>query len=391
MEYKKKHILIFSTAYHPFIGGAEIAIQEIIKRLPEYAFTLVTARLRSDLPQKETIGNVIVHRIGKGSRWDKFQLLFLGKRYAEAMGSFDCVWSVMASYAGFAGLFYKKKHPNVPFLLTLQEGDSFSHIYSRVWFVWPWFRQIFTKADRIQAISAYLADWAGRMGAVCPVDVVPNGIDMKHGTENKEQKYGAVKRVITVSRLVKKNGVEDLILAMKIVNEQKEPPVALKIIGDGVLRKRLKLLAKDLDLEKSAAILGKKELRSKGVTFEGPMPHKEVYNRLQQADVFVRPSLSEGLGNAFLEAMAMGVPVIGTKVGGILDFLIEGETGWFCDVKNPKSIAEKILYVLDERNKEQVEKVVEKAKKMVEEKYNWDLIAQHMRNIFQSVQSIKNQ
>jgi len=87
---------------------------------------------------------------------------------------------------------------------------------------------------------------------------------------------------------------------------------------------------------------------------------------LALADVFVRPSLSEGLGNVFLEAMAAGLPIIGTPVGGILDFLKDGETGLFCRIKNPKSIAEKIKEILsDDRLRE---KLIQNGQKLAEEK-----------------------
>jgi len=100
------------------------------------------------------------------------------------------------------------------------------------------------------------------------------------------------------------------------------------------------------------------------------------------ADVFCRPSLSEGLGNVFLEAMAAGVPVIATPVGGIPDFLKNGETGLFCHVRNPESIAEKIKWILDEKNKEEVARVVANAREMVGRKYDWEIIAEKMEKIF---------
>jgi len=67
--------------------------------------------------------------------------------------------------------------------------------------------------------------------------------------------------------------------------------------------------------------------------------------------------------------------------------LVDGQTGWFCRVKNPESIAEKIKWILDEKNVETpgrafVQKVVNNAKVLVEERYNWDKIAKKMDNIF---------
>jgi glycosyltransferase involved in cell wall biosynthesis len=70
--------------------------------------------------------------------------------------------------------------------------------------------------------------------------------------------------------------------------------------------------------------------------FHGQKDKKEMIELLHKADVFIRPSRSEGLGNSFLEAMAAGLPIIGTEVGGIPDFLFdpkthkEKATGLFC-------------------------------------------------------------
>ncbi len=371
-----KRVLIFSTAYFPLIGGAEVAVKEITDRIKTMEFVMITAKIRPGLSDFEQVGNIAVYRIGKGNKWDKIRLIFGGWKKAKELGRFDMVCSIMASYAGFSSLRFKKKNKDIPFLLTLQEGDSKWHIYKHVWFVWPYFKQIFRSADRIQAISNYLAEWARDMGAKCPVIVVPNGISIEHGTYNTEQEKGHTKIVITASRLVKKNGVGDLIKAMKTLERDN---VVLRILGDGQLRKELEKSAKDLDIEDK-------------VKFVGEVQNIEVYNELLQADIFCRPSLSEGLGNAFLEAMIMGVPVIATPVGGIPDFLTDPSntsgqipTGWFCQVKNPESIAEKIKYILDEKNKEEVSRVVENAKKMVEEKYSWELISRDMNKIMQDM------
>ena len=365
----KKRILIFSTAYLPLVGGAEIAVKNITDHMSDTEFVMVTARLNKNLPVKEKIGNVLVYRFGKGNKWDKFRLILSGARFAKTLGNFDLVWSIMASYAGFAALNYKKRHSNIPYLLTLQEGDSKFKIYKNVWFVWPYFKQIFKRADQIQAISGYLADWARDLGAKCPIKVIPNGVDMEKFVDIKIEDHIPCehKRVITVSRLVPKNAVGDLILSAEYLPEN----VHFTIIGSGKLENNLKKLVADKGWQNRVHFLGRLE-------------HDDIVLYLQQSQVFCRPSLSEGLGNSFLEAMAVGVPVIGTNVGGIPDFLEEGKTGWFCEVKNPQSIAEKIKYVLDEKNKEEVKMVTERAKKLVAEKYNWDIITEQMKEVFSS-------
>lgn len=367
----KKRILIFSTAYFPFIGGAEVAVKEITSRLPEFEFVMLTARLDPKLSASEKIGNVEVHRVGTGNHWDKFRLIWSGWKVAQSLGHFDLVWAIMASYAGLAALRYKKRNADVPFILNLQEGDSKAHIYKHVWWCWPYFKQIFNKANYIHALSAYLANWAGAMGATCPVDIVPNGVNAGVFTANKQtlpelSTSSDGKIVITTSRLVKKNGVSDLIKAVALL----PPDTHLIVAGTGELETDLKNLAKNLNI-------------TARVNFLGTIANSELPKYLWASDVFCRPSLSEGLGIAFLEAMAAGVPVVATPVGGIPDFLKDGETGLFCKVGDPKDIADKIKRILDDPALAQ--KLRDNGAKLVREKYNWDMIAEQMGNIFHNL------
>ena len=67
MKKEKIKVLIFSVAFHPFVGGAEVAVKEITERLSEgFEFFLITLRIDSRLPKEEKIGNVFVYRIGWG-------------------------------------------------------------------------------------------------------------------------------------------------------------------------------------------------------------------------------------------------------------------------------------------------------------------------------------
>jgi glycosyltransferase involved in cell wall biosynthesis len=113
------------------------------------------------------------------------------------------------------------------------------------------------------------------------------------------------------------------------------------------------------------------------VLFLGHVPHAEMPKYLKISDIFIRPSLSEGMGNSFIEAMCAGLPVIATSVGGIPDFLKDRETGLFCEVGNPESIAERIKELIGDPMLK--EKLVLNSQKMVREKYDWSLVAGDMR------------
>lgn len=362
----KNKILIFSLAYHPFVGGAEVAIKEITNRPgDDFQFDMITVNLDGKQKPEEKIGNVNVYRIGN-SKLSKYIFPWLAFKKAKELNkenNYNLIWAMMANQAGWAAIKFKKQFPRTKYLLTLQEGDSEWDIMIRTWFVRWKYKQIYRQADYIQAISTFLEKRAENLGAKCEIEVVPNGIKTQNVKRKTQNDNAKLKRVITVSRLVEKNGVEDLIRAMNYVDGK------LIILGDGKLRKKLNDLTKELKLEEK-------------IEFKGEVSNDEVYKYLNQADVFVRPSLSEGLGNAFLEAMTMRVPVIATPVGGIPDFLIEGKTGWFCKVKDPKSIAEKINYILDRKNQEEVKRVVQQASDLVIKKYNWNDVSNKIKNIF---------
>ena len=66
MSINRKRVVIFSTAYLPLIGGAELAVKEITDRLKDFEFDLVCARIDGNLPENERLGSVNVHRVGFG-------------------------------------------------------------------------------------------------------------------------------------------------------------------------------------------------------------------------------------------------------------------------------------------------------------------------------------
>lgn len=412
---QKKVIFIFSTAYFPFIGGAEVALKEITDRISDFDFILFTAKMKRGLLKKEKMGNILVYRLGFGYSFDKillpilafikfFQILISRRRTSrnkdlkpKAYSLEPVFWGMMASYGSIAAYFIKLVKPKLPFLLTLQEGDSEEHLKKGKFGLVGFFGgRIIRKADKIQAISNYLKDFAFRQGALSPIEIVPNGVNLnqnlninpEYSGQNDNVKFKKnlnlkieEKIIITTSRLVYKNGIDVLVKSIyELKNIVPKLKVKLLILGDGFLRKDLENLATELNLKND-------------VLFLGSVPPNEVFNYLTASDLFVRPSRSEGLGNSFLEAMAAGIPVIGTDVGGIPDFLIDPSTnsgqatGLFCEVDNPKDLAKKIKLILE--NEKLREKIIQNAKKLVYEKYDWENIAKKINLLFKDFSQAK--
>src|SRR3989344_2651859 len=251
------HILIFTTAYLPKVGGAEVAIHEITKRLSnKYRFTVITYRFSTSHKARESEGGVDIIRLGNGSKFDRF-FIFPFRAFWETRKIFKkkpihLLWAVMVTYASIGAYFTKKLSPSLPFLLTLQEGDSESHIEkAKLGLIGFWWKRLIRKADHVQVISTYLKTLAERNGAR-KVTVVPNGVDLeKFKNQNSKIKNfdQNSKVIITTSRLVYKNGIDTLIKA--IAELSKKLPATnykLRIVGDGPLMNELKNLTKSLNV-----------------------------------------------------------------------------------------------------------------------------------------------
>ncbi|MDD5152965.1 MAG: glycosyltransferase family 4 protein [Candidatus Pacebacteria bacterium] len=392
-----KRILIFSLTYYPdVVSGAEVAIKEITDRISpeEIEFDMVTLRFDSALPKFERIGNVNVYRIGFTlpspdiNALNKFPLTlnkylfpfigFLKARALHKQNPYTSIWAMMANYAGFGALFFKMYKPDVEYLLTLQEGDPVEYIKNRVRFVYPLFKLIFTRANFVQTISNYLAGFAREMGYGGPLEVVPNGVDiLRFGVSYETEDLFSLKQtlgkqpgdvfLVTTSRLVKKNGVDDVIRALPLLPSQ----IKFLVFGQGSDEPQLRALADTLKV-------------SDRVKFLGQISHDEMPKYFKISDIFIRPSRSEGLGNSFLEAMLCGIPIIGTPVGGIPDFLFDPyknadkePTGVFAQVNNPESIAKQVKLLMEDKSL--CARLVANAKKLVLEKYDWNLIAKNIK------------
>ncbi len=375
-----KKILIFSIAYYPFVGGAEVAIKEITDRLPDYEYYLITNRFEISWPKEEKIGRINVRRLGNGKKWDKYLYPVRAAIYAinlHRVVKFDFAWSMMAFYAGLAALLFKYNR-KVPYLLTLQSGDSDSFLRKRTWFWSYYYHQVYRQAKITQVISRWLGERSRRMGNKGEVVLVPNAVDLevfKPGL-SPEQKQAIRQElsispeetmIITTSRLVLKNGLDDLIKAINFLNFKSGISAKLVIFGSGPDEEKLRDLARDQSVDDK-------------VLFMGYTEYKNLPPYVEAADIFCRPSLSEGFGNSFVEAMAVGTPIIATPVGGIPDFLTEEKTGLFCQVRHPASIAEAVTkYVKD---KSLYENIVKNGQALVREKYSWQNIAKKMGLIF---------
>ncbi len=197
-------------------------------------------------------------------------------------------------------------------------------------------KKCFKKAAGITVVSEYLKSKVMTMTDKQDIKVIPMGCDTKKfGQEFRQEGFFGddnKKTVLFVGRLAKIKGVEYLIEAMETIDAR------LVIAGDGPLREELEAKAKELNID---------------CKFLGSKSHDELRTIYASADVFVAPSITmpdgaqEGLGLVALEAMSSGIPVIGTRSGGIKEIIEDKKTGLLVDEKNVAQLRRAITDILE--------------------------------------------
>lgn len=154
-----------------------------------------------------------------------------------------------------------------------------------------------------------------------------NGIDLQRFAYSGPRKTGPV---LTVARISPVKDIATLLHATARALPH-YPDFRLVVAGDGECLPEVRRLAQELRISGSVEFLGEVA---------------DVAGLLGQAALFVLPSLSEGVSLTLLEAMARGLPVVATRVGGTPEVVVEGETGFLVPSRNPEALAAAMLRVL---------------------------------------------
>ena len=380
--------------YRPVIGGFEIFIQNIAERLSKSMDVFIVTGKVMHTANKERRGGPPTGEAGlRIFRTSLFRLknlsysswlyiltampfIFLRSVYMIKQEKIPLV-HCQGRLSGLMGYFLKKI-TKTPYIITVQSADfSVYHPKANIkpirWVYNFMRKKIYQNAIKCHAVSNHLKEHLGEWGIKDAV-VVPNGVDkfeFKPDPDKREtrKELGLDTENLIVacgSRLEYKNGTHDVVEAANYLKERIDD-FKIVVIGDGPDRSRLEKMIKKFNLEDKVYLLGY-------------ILHPELPKYMAAADMFVRPSLAEGFGIIFIEAMAAGAAVVGTPVGGIVDFLRHNETGLVCEPGNPRDIAEKIELLI--KDKQLRNKLVENGQKLVAEVYNWDKISEKIQRIY---------
>ncbi len=202
---------------------------------------------------------------------------------------------------------------------------------------------------------------------------VPNGVDINRFRPiSVDQKAGLQKKLglpdgpigVYIGRLSPEKRVEQIINAWPGLR-RKHPQARLIILGTGPQESELRAMA------------------GEGVVFAGVVEDVSPY--LQSADFFVLPSSTEGLSNALLEAMASGLPIIATKVGGAEDLIEHQKSGWLIPADDTMALNHALEHFLS--NLDQIIGYGEKAREKVVQDYSLERVAHMLRALYDQVKN----
>jgi N-acetyl-alpha-D-glucosaminyl L-malate synthase BshA len=196
------------------------------------------------------------------------------------------------------------------------------------------------RSDGLTAVSEYLRQETYRAFGctACAVDVIPNFVDPKVYDRKayqpllREQVNGNRKIIMHVSNFRPVKRVRDIVRTFARID--REVPSALVMVGDGPERVTAEQEARDLGVHEHVFFLGKLE---------------SVAPLLASADLFLLPSESESFGLSALEALACGVPVVASNVGGLPDVVKDGVTGFLKPVGDVEAMASSAVTILKDR------------------------------------------
>lgn len=305
------------------IGGAEKFFYDLLKHLSKEKFA----------PQLATV-------IGNGALEKDFEALgiplhIFGRKRLRYLGGIKQFWQLYCLFKKekpqivhtqlFAADLWGRlaaKLARVPIIITTEQNINYDQ---------SWIRELLKRityhfADATVAISSAVKRYARYKYKVPKekISVIPNDVDVEEFEKQLALSPAAPPPksvILTVGRLYEQKGQKYLLEAFAALKDNKK--YELWIAGEGPLRVDLEQQAKELDISEQVKFLGAR---------------RDIPVLLSQADLFVFPSLWEGLGIAVLEAAIAKVPIVATAVDGILDIIEDNETGYLVEAGDSEDL-----------------------------------------------------
>jgi D-inositol-3-phosphate glycosyltransferase len=357
----KARVLVLTTYYHPVLGGVEIHARQLVRHLHERGFPVevVTKRVSRDHEPTTHVDGVPVHRVGPiGERRASGKWIVLPSLMAKTLTAArraDVI--VCVDYRGIgvsaigAGRLLGKPvivQGEVAGVLAGADEAASSGLppeSTAIRALKAPVRAIYRRADHVVCIGRDLEREALRAGVPRErVHYLPHGVDLDRFHPATAAERDRIRMelgwpidrpiVLFVGRLSIEKGVMDLLNAWRIARTD---AALLALVGPD-------MTGHPWDAGQPGRALVAANGLGDRVRFEGATADPAPFYRA--ADLFVQPSHFEALGNTALEAMASGLPVVASGVGGLADFCIDEQTALLHGPRSPESLAQAIARML---------------------------------------------
>ncbi|MDA1169397.1 MAG: glycosyltransferase family 4 protein [bacterium] len=342
------NLLLINNEFPPIGGGGSTVTKYAIRYLVQagHNVTLLTSRYGT-LPHREVIDGATVIRIPALRRYKDYssmlELVVFGFS-ALAYSLFftfrhktDFVFAFFAVPAGWVAwiLSYVK---NIPYGVYFGGSDipganpsRFRQIYP---IITPLLKMIWKRASFRSVCSEDLQDIAKRLDPQSEFHYIPNGVETDRFTPIQRAENPTVK-IVFIGRLIPRKGFHRVVRALPKVRTLAKVPFLVEVVGTGAHRAELDALAEQLGV-------------SQFVSYIGMVPYDQLEKSYQYADIFVLTSLSEGMPSVILEAMAAGLPIIASNVGGNNEIVHEGENGFLIMGDDIDLLADKMALLIND-------------------------------------------
>ena len=267
--------------------------------------------------------------------------------------------------SGSCGLYCKKVY-KVPYIISalgadvpgFNIGDWRLDVYHALTKLLS--KSIWNNSSHIVANSNSLQETCKKFSPNHEIEIISNGVDTELFYPDKNKKLITSEvQLLFISRLMPQKGIDILIKACNVLNKRGLTNFKLTIVGEGHLKSLMFSLIDEYNLKEKINYLGWKDLEE--------LP--EIYRK---ADIFILPSVMEGMSSVVLQAMASGLPIVASRVKGFEEVLEENVNGLFAEYNNPGQFANAIEKLIEspELRGTMSTNSIEKAKK-----FSWENIA----------------
>lgn len=369
-------VALITPSFFPVRGGTEQVAYEVATRMAQqhgHKVIVITPHIKKT-PYKERIGNITIYRFPviriPVLNMLSSHLILLGvlpwllKKEKITLMHMYHIYQMGGTVALMRKLF------NIPLITCLIGWDTYDPIRPVPCIFWPLLRFVYRNSDRVVTSCQSMLRAAQRQGCRKPILLIPHGTSMNERTAKEgcdvRKKYSipdTAPVIFSLQRLYPRKGIEYLIRAVPHVLK-KHPAAVFLIGGKGPEREKLEALAQELGVGRS-------------VIFAGFIPDDELKNYYEAATVFAMPSLYEGFGVVYVDALLNGVPIVTTRCGGPED-IVTTENGFLVPVRNSEAFADALIQSLKVRWNRK--KIGADARR-----YEWRLVIQSYQKVYQQV------